>query len=282
MFTGLRTRVLADQTLWSLGLIAALVLAYVGWATRRAAVAVPVAAALALTAVGTAGLRSSHGQAAAPAPVALACREWPLTVCVHPALRDALPALSNAATPLAARLAGTPSAFNRVEQRPEREPARVAGGVAVVHLRDLSPGFEARAVRQIQDALVDGRACAASLDPAAAEYRALVDAWLLGREAPAISDRAAARRFRAWREETRRAWLRRHYTDYRHCALGPGHFRPSSARPGLTRRGLTRRGLTRRDFARPYQTRPSRRAVVHPTRTMARPGVAPRTYGGTR
>ena len=47
-----------------------------------------------------------HGQQRAPAgprAFAYSCRQWPLTVCVHPALHTALPSLEAALTPLAAR-----------------------------------------------------------------------------------------------------------------------------------------------------------------------------------
>ncbi|GAA2422535.1 hypothetical protein GCM10010191_37910 [Actinomadura vinacea] len=256
-FTVLRGRVLADQTLWALAVTAVLILAYVGWVTRRVVVAVPLVVALAGTGSATARLHASDGSAAAPAPVALACREWPLRVCVHPALRSALPALMAAATPLATRLSGTPGGFTQVVQRPAVEPVAVAGGTASIHLDGrLSPGYVERAVRQIKDALTDSRACQGDAgawgplpgtpgtsDPGTTalesgrgpgvigpsrrlEYRAVVDAWLLGGPRPAISDQRTAQRFEAWSEEQKRYWLRTNYGRYRGCALGPGDFRP--------------------------------------------------------
>ncbi|MFC5744068.1 hypothetical protein [Actinomadura rugatobispora] len=243
-FTGLRSRVLADQTVWALAVTATLVLAYVGWVTRRAAVAVPLVAALALAGFATARLQSSDGSAVGAAPVGLACREWPLRVCVHPALRSALPALTAAATPLATRLSGTPGEFTQVVQRPRTEPVAVVRGTATVHLdSELSPGYETRVVRQIKNALADPEACQASRapgggeDPAAAraaggtpparsaEYGALVDAWLLGAQAPPISDQRTAYRFGGWSEEQKREWLRTNYPRYRSCALAAGDFR---------------------------------------------------------
>ena len=225
LFTVLRTSVLADQTVWAMGVTAALVLAYVGWVTRRRAVAVPMVLALLVTGNAMAGLQGSGGSAVVPAPVRLACREWPLTVCVHPALRSALPALMAATTPLATRLSGTPGEFNRVVQRPATEPATVAGGTASIHLDDeLSPGYEVRAVRQIMRSLADTQACASPRNPG---YRALVDAWLLGRAAPPITDMRTARRFGQWTEEQRRGWLRTHYANYQSCALAARDFRLS-------------------------------------------------------
>jgi hypothetical protein len=223
LFTVLRTGVLADQTVSALGVTAALVLGYVGWVTRRRAVAVPLAFALVVTVTATARLESTSGNAVVSAEVSLACREWPLTVCVHPALRSALPPLMAATTPLATRLSGTPGEFDRVVQRPASEPATVADGTASIHLDDdLSPGYEIRAVQQIMGSLTDAQACVSPRNPG---YRELVEAWLLGRTTPAISDLTTARRFGRWSEEQRRDWLRTNYARYRTCSLGARDFR---------------------------------------------------------
>lgn len=222
LFTTLRPEVLADQVTWAAGLTAALILGYVMWATRRFLLVLPLVVALAATVSATLGLHRSGGGTVAPVSAEPVCREWPLTVCVHPALRDALPRLMAAATPLAARLHGTPGAFRTVEQRPAWVPVSVAGGVATVHLDEgLSPGYAVRAVRQISESLKDARACAAPPN----RYRALIDAWLLGDDPPAVPDARAARRFASWSEARRRAWLRLHFAAYRACALGPADFR---------------------------------------------------------
>ncbi|RAY15784.1 hypothetical protein DPM19_08405 [Actinomadura craniellae] len=219
LFTGLRTRVLADQTLWALGLAATLTLAYVWTLTRRRTLAVPLAVAVAVTAISTVRLEASGGSAVVPAPIDHVCREWPLTVCVHPALRPALPALDAAMTPLAARLAGTPGAFSRVEQRPVGEPARIWRGVAYIRVPDLSPGFEWRAVRELRASLIDAQSCAEPHRRHGAAYRGLVDAWLLDERAPEMFDAETARRFGSWSERERRLWLRLNYADYRRCTL---------------------------------------------------------------
>ncbi|WP_084550222.1 hypothetical protein [Actinomadura rifamycini] len=224
LFTTLRPQVLADQVVWAVGATAALILGYVLWATRRALVGVPLAVALAASAAATLGLHGTAGGTVAPARTDQVCREWPLTVCVHPALREALPALTSAVLPLAARLEGTPGAFTRVEQRPGWEPGGVRDGVAGVHLdAALPPGFEERAVRRIRDGLRDARTC-----PAPRGYGALVDAWLVGEAPPAIGDERTARLFGSWSEDRRRAWLGRHFADYRTCTLGPHDFRTAA------------------------------------------------------
>ncbi|GAA2303810.1 hypothetical protein GCM10010402_73640 [Actinomadura luteofluorescens] len=220
LFTTLRPEVFAVQVLWAAGLTTALILGYVMWATRRFLLVLPLTMALAATVSATLGLHRSGGTVA-PAQAKPACRTWPIEVCVHPALRDALPQLMAAATPLAARLNGTPGAFRVVEQRPAWMPATVADGVASVHLdEDLSPGYASRAVRQISEALKDAQACVSGDG-----YRALVDAWLLGDEPPAAAGTRAGHRFASWTEQRRRDWLRLHFAEYRACALGPRDFR---------------------------------------------------------
>ncbi|WP_329086265.1 hypothetical protein OG979_25520 [Actinomadura citrea] len=219
LFTTLRPEVFAVQVLWAAGLTTALILGYVMWATRRFLLVLPLAVALAATVSATLGLHRSGGTVA-PAQAEPVCRRWPLTVCVHPALRDALPPLMAVATPLAARLNGTPGAFTMVEQRPAWTPVTVVDGVAAVHLdEDLAPGYASRAVRQISEALKDARSCAAGDG-----YRAVVDAWLLGDEPPAMADTRAGHRFASWTEQRRRDWLRLHFAEYRACTLRPQDF----------------------------------------------------------
>ncbi|MEU6752935.1 hypothetical protein ABZ914_42520 [Spirillospora sp. NPDC046719] len=248
LFTTLRACVLGYQVLWASGLTAVLVFGYVLWATRRLLLVLPLALALAATGGATLGLRDAGGTVA-PAPAERVCREWPLTVCVHPALRAALPSLMTAVTPLAARLRGTPGAFTRVEQLPGWAPAGVANGVAGIHLdENLSPGYQERAVRQIRDGLLDAGACAVIGRPGG--YGSLVDAWLLGEQPPAIRDAGAARRFGSWGDDRRRAWLRRHFAGYRSCALGPADFRPAP------RRVHRSTGRVVRDAHRPVPMRP--------------------------
>ncbi|WP_157438449.1 hypothetical protein [Actinomadura latina] len=242
LFTTLRPRVFADQAAWTVGLTAALILGYVLWATRRFLLVLPLAAALAATGAATLGLHGSGGGTVRAAPAQPACRLWPVTVCVHPALRAALPRLTAAVIPLAARLNGTPGEFTEVRQRPDWAPVSVVGGVAFIHLDDgLSPGYAARAVRQISRAVKDSPACEAD----SSGYQALVDAWLIGDDPPSIADARAARRFASWTERQRRAWLRHHFTAYRTCSLGPGDFRPGHAKKHRSAKNSDRRTFNR-------------------------------------
>ncbi|WP_199487104.1 hypothetical protein [Actinomadura logoneensis] len=224
LFTTLNPGVLADQTVWATSLAVGLALAYCWWATRRNVLLLGVAAALVLAGAVTVRLHGTHGTAVQADPAEDVCHEWPLRVCVHPALAPALPALEETLTPLAARLADTPAAFTRVEQRPRPGPAQVRNGLVRVYLPgELGRGFMGGVLRDVRDGLLRPDACAGRARPPV-EYESLVDAWLLGDAAPAISDRGAARRFGLWDEEDRRAWLRAHFDRYRRCSLDASDF----------------------------------------------------------
>lgn len=221
-YSSLRPGLAAGQFLWALGLGSGATLAYIWKLTRRAALLLPLAAALGATAVCTVRLQSYGGTGVTPdAPQGYACRQWPLPVCVHPALAAALPGLEAAVTPLAVRLAGTPGAFRKVQQLPGGAPAGVRAGVALVHLPDLATGYEHRLARELVTSLTS---CSGLAD---AGYTALVDAWLLDEHQPrawAGPVEAAAARWSGWEEDRRQRWLRSHYARFRACVLGPQDF----------------------------------------------------------
>ncbi|WP_245974479.1 hypothetical protein [Thermomonospora umbrina] len=253
-FTTLRPGALADEFLWSAGLTCLLVTGYVWGLTKRRLLLLPLVAALAVTVLGTQRLAEGGG-AAVPSQVGHVCREWPLLICVHPALDAGLASLEAALTPLAARLSTTPAAFTRVVQRPENEPIGIRRGVAFVHLTALTPGYEHEIVHQVQRTLVDPLSCGDPRNAKGRLYRGLVDLWLRGEvdlarlATPASSPKPAtgnlerasiaasvrvpplgglslaARRFTGWSEARRTAWLARHYHAYHTCTLDQRHFR---------------------------------------------------------
>jgi hypothetical protein len=224
-FAGLRTELLVAQALWSLGLGALLVTCYLWAVTRRTRLAVPIVAAVALVTITTLWIHAQQRVPLAPRAFEYTCRQWPLTVCVHPALRTALPSLEAALTPLATRLSGTPGSFTRVEHRPDSDFPRPVRGVVYIHLRDLSPGYEHRAEQEIQISLLDARTCGNPAHATGVRYTALVSAWLLDETPPRLTDVAAARAFARWAEVRRRHWLRTHYVRYHSCTLRGQDFR---------------------------------------------------------
>jgi hypothetical protein len=224
-FAGLRTELLCAQALWSLGLGALLVTGYLWTLTRQTRLALPLLVAASLVVGTSLWIHSQQRAPLVPRAFAYTCRQWPLIVCVHPALRTALPSLEAALTPLATRLSGTPGAFTRVEHRPEGDFPRPAHGVVYIHLRDLSPGYEHRAEQEIQISLLDARTCGSPAHAAGVRYTALVSAWLLDEAPPHLSDQVAAHDFARWAEARRRHWLRTHYYRYRSCTLRGRDFR---------------------------------------------------------
>ncbi|MCW2860347.1 MAG: hypothetical protein JWP48_2055 [Actinoallomurus sp.] len=224
-FAGLRTELLVAQALWSLGLGTLLVTCYLWSVTRRTRLAVPIVAAAAVVTITTLWIHAQQRVPLAPRAFEYTCRQWPLTVCVHPALRTALPSLEAALTPLATRLSGTPGSFTRVEHRPDSDFPRPMRGVVYIHLRDLSPGYEHRAEQEIQISLLDARTCGNPAHAAGVRYTALVSAWLLDETPPRLTDVAAARAFARWAEIRRRHWLRTHYVRYHSCTLRGQDFR---------------------------------------------------------
>ncbi|WP_345437942.1 hypothetical protein [Actinoallomurus vinaceus] len=220
LFAALRTELLAAQALWSFGLGAVLVTGYLWALTRHAWLALPTVAAAGVVTGTTLWL---HGQQRTPAVVprafAYSCRQWPLTVCVHPGLHTALPSLEAALTPLAARLSGTPGRFVRIEHRPDNDFPRPGHGVVYIHLSDLSPGYAHRAAQEIEISLLDARTCGDPRHAVGARYSALVSAWLLDEGPPRLDDAVAARAFARWDEQRRRRWLHTHYARYHSCTL---------------------------------------------------------------
>jgi hypothetical protein len=224
-FAGLRTALLAGQALWSFGLGVLLVTCYLWILTRRTWLAIPIVAAAAVIAITTLWIHAQQRAPLAPRAFEYSCRQWPLTVCVHPALRTALPSLEAALTPLATRLSGTPGSFTRIEHRPDNDFPRPARGVVYIHLSDLSPGYEHRAEQEIQISLLDARTCGNPAHAAGVRYTALVSAWLLDEAPPRLTDVTAARAFARWAEVRRRYWLRTHYLRYHSCTLRGRDFR---------------------------------------------------------
>ncbi|WP_432931054.1 hypothetical protein ACQPZZ_10215 [Microbispora sp. CA-135349] len=220
LLSGVSESAYTDQTLWLLGLSTALLLGWVALVTRRTLAL--AAAVIAVLAAGTGAARLVTGPRTMTVSERLVCQEWPISVCVHPALRGGLAELATVFTALAMRLNGTPAAFTRVEQRAYGEQDPAGRGVVVVHLDDLGSGYAQRAATEFLDRLA--RPCP---ETAAAGYRAVVVAWLRGVSppgGPSREHREASVWFSELTEAQRRDWLRMFYSDFVSCRLQAKHF----------------------------------------------------------
>ncbi|MEV0618031.1 hypothetical protein AB0I81_32230 [Nonomuraea sp. NPDC050404] len=230
LFQGLNGAPFFDQTIWLLGITAALLLGWAALVTRQALVL-----ACALLAVLAAGMGVSRvltqPKPAAAVDIAYSCQEWPITVCVHPGMRAGLTELGAAFTQIASRLAGTPAAFTRVEQRPLDDPLKPSNGLAAVHLPDLSAGFADEAAHSYVESLAPR--CQGTV---AEGYRQIVVAWLRGEPLPGTplpEHQYVTSWFASWSEPQRREWLRMFYGDFQGCRLSSTHFgiTPGQAHP---------------------------------------------------
>ncbi|MCT9929101.1 hypothetical protein N5079_02580 [Planotetraspora sp. A-T 1434] len=228
VFEGLSADAFSDQTLWLLGLSAALLLGWVALVTRRTLAL--AAAVIAVLAAGTGGARlvMEPQTLAASERLVYSCQEWPISVCVHPAMRAGLTELAGTFTTIAARLAGTPAAFKRVEQHARGDDAPADPGVVFIHVDDLGVGYAERAAAEFLDRLA--KPCPGMIS---AGYRAIVVAWLRNQPLPGGTlpeHQYAARWFSELTENQRRDWLRMFYSDFASCRLQSRHF-GGGARP---------------------------------------------------
>ncbi|GAA4059832.1 hypothetical protein [Nonomuraea soli] len=221
LFQGLTSAAFLDQTMWLLGLTLALLLGWAAWVTRRPLVLACAMLAVLAAGAGVARLVTKQ-EVAATRPIAYACEDWPITVCVHPGMRGGLTELSAAFTRIASRLSGTPAAFTRVEQRPLGSELRAGAGIVPIQMADLSNGFADEAV----DAYVESLAAKCTDSPGDG-YREIVVAWLRGEPLPGgplPEHQYAAAWFSGLSEHQRREWLRMFYNDFQACRLSSRHF----------------------------------------------------------
>ncbi|MFC4015517.1 hypothetical protein ACFOY2_50490 [Nonomuraea purpurea] len=221
LFQGLNGAPFFDQTIWLLGITAALLLGWAALVTRQALVLVCALLAVLAAGMGVSRVLTQPKPAAAE-DIAYTCQEWPITVCVHPGMRAGLTELGAAFTQIASRLAGTPAAFTRVEQRPLDDELKPSNGLAPIHVPDLSAGFAEEAAYGYIDSLAPR-----CVDPIAEGYRALVMAWLRGEplpQGPSPEHQYVTASFSYWSEHQRREWLRMFYSDFQQCRLSGTHF----------------------------------------------------------
>ncbi|NUR88729.1 MAG: hypothetical protein HOY71_31965 [Nonomuraea sp.] len=221
LFQGFDGAAFTDQTIWLAGIALALLLGWAAVVTRQALTLACALLAVLAAGAGVARLLAEPKPAAAQ-EIAYSCQDWPITVCVHPGMQAGLTELGAAFTSIASRLAGTPAAFTRVEQRPLDDTLEHQAGLAQIHLPDLSAGFADQAAYEYVESLAPK--CEGTV---ASGYREIVLAWLRGEPLPGgplPEHQYAAAWFSGLSEHQRREWLRMFYSDFQSCKLSSRHF----------------------------------------------------------
>ncbi len=224
LFEGLSATAFIDQTLWLLGLSLALLMGWTAVVTRHSLALAAAMLSVLAAGVGVARLVADHRPH--PGQVAYSCQDWPITVCVHPGMKEGLPELGTTFTGIAARLSGTPAAFNRVEQHSRKTDETLQSGVVPIHVDDLDTGYADRAAREFVERL--SHPCPAQRG---AGYREIVLAWLRGEPLPPgdyPEHQTASAWFAVLTEQQRREWLRMYYADFANCRLQAAHFGASA------------------------------------------------------
>ena len=261
LFTQWRPGLFGAELAWFAGLAGAGTLAFCWLAGRRRRFLVAAVIPLVLAVAGAGFIHAERLRVADPQATRLSCQNWPLVICVHPALAAALPQLEPAFTTIAAHLAGTPAAIRRLVQHPAGARPGNGGphGIYAFRLDELAPGYERAVVASV----------AAQVAPpcqgTAAQLNQPVRAWLLDTPMPGDASSgtdaslggagaqagaagpgslggtaavvgsapgagsAPERIFGAYTEKQRRHWLRRHYHQLVSCTLKRSDFRLAHA-----------------------------------------------------
>lgn len=232
-FTRVNRAVTIGQLLWYSG---AAVVVVTGWALRRREPTRVMLGSLAAGAVaavfGAAVILAQDGRALQPGfVVTWQCEGRAPQICLHPAVRAARLALTAQINPIAARLAGTPFALSRLEQRPRGPGSIPSPGAVAFGLDDTRP----ESVRLAeQDVAVNAFGfrdnCFTDNGPKDGYFLAqLLASWALGDVSSFIAGTPAETAAQSWlatsSDSERRAWLTKKASVIRSCDLTASDFR---------------------------------------------------------
>lgn len=231
-FTRVNQAVTVGQLLWYAGVAVAAVAA---WALRhreatRATLGSLMAGALAAV-CGAAVVLAQDGRALQPRfVVSWQCTGRAPQICIHPAVSAARPALTAEIDPIAARLAGTPFALSRIEQRPRGPGSVPSPGAVAFGLDDTRPASVRLAGQDIAvGAFGFQDKCFTDNGPKGGYFLAqLLASWALGDVSSFIPGTKAETAAQSWlasrTDSQRRAWLRQKESVIRSCDLTASDF----------------------------------------------------------
>jgi len=232
-FTRLNPAVASGQILWYLG---AGGLAATGWALLRASsprLRYLLAGFTVLALAGAGVLIAQDGHGNRPGVfVTWTCSGHAPQLCLHPAFRSARPPLAAQLTPIAARLAETPFALRRAEQRPRGLGSAPSPGAVAFGLDDGRPQSVRTAVQEVVVASLGSANSCYQTDGnlrSGYPFATILAASILGDPAVAAPASPGAARAESWLNtrtgEQRRAWLTGEAAKIRTCSLTAADFR---------------------------------------------------------
>ncbi|MFI2713480.1 hypothetical protein ACH495_25490 [Micromonospora sp. NPDC018662] len=228
-FNAPHVQTMRGQVLWFAGLGLA-TLALVAVKVRSSArLMMPAAgASLALLAAGAAVVVNEGGRYVdLNRHIVWSCEGTTPQVCIHPAYANSLTAISQRAAAISDRLASTPFAIARVEQRPRGVGSRPTAGAIAYALDAPAADDYDRAGLDIAIAALGVRACGRGpvRDTDAHAMAQLLVAWVVGDERlfvpRSLEQRQVKSRFLAMGLKDQQRWLTVHAAAVRSCALSP-------------------------------------------------------------
>lgn len=232
VFVPIQAEVVPWMGLWLCAVAVLLVVLFraAEWARKWRGIAVAVALAagcLAGLAVWQLQSYDGHVFASPTSSVDRVCGGREPEVCVHPAMKSAIPALRRAFGPVLQRLDGTPGAASVLRHASRNDATVPAAGTRNINLDDLRPGFAQAAVREYVEGLSASEMCFSTRDVDSVLYTYLVSDWLVGDlDLANVRPEHAGdlRWFRALSEQTRHDWLLAHYAEFATCRLTAASF----------------------------------------------------------
>jgi hypothetical protein len=230
-FTRVNQTVTAGQLLWYSGVAA---VAVAGWGLRREATRAllgTLAVGMLAATCGAAVILDQNGRALQPGFVVdWQCAGHAPQICIHPAVSAARPALTAQIEPIAARLAGTPFALSRLEQRPRGPGSIPSPGAVAFGLDDTRPESVRLAEQDVAvNAFGFRDTCFTGTGPKDGYFLAqLLASWALGDISSFIPGTPAETAAQAWlasrTDSQRRAWLTSKQATIRNCDLTASNF----------------------------------------------------------